>query len=86
MTGTQILSEIISILVGGISGIATGIGNGLKALVDAVFFTTTGTGTDAVTTMSTFGIMVCVFAGIGLAIGLSRLVVRWLSTLGGRKV
>ena len=37
MTGTQILSEIISILVGGISGIATGIGNGLKAL-DFAFF------------------------------------------------
>ena len=86
MSGTAILSEIISILVGGISGIATGIGNGLKALVDSIFFTTVGEGASATTTMSTFGILVCVFAGIGLAIGLSRLIVRWISTLGGSRV
>lgn len=85
MTGTAIVTEIISILTAGISGIATGIGNGLKALVDAIFFTTT-TGDNPTTSMSTFGIMVCVFAGISLAIGLSRLIVRWLSTLGGSRV
>lgn len=86
MSATAIVEEIISILVAGIDGIAEGIGGGLKALVDSIFFTTTGTGSDAVTTMSTFGIMVCVFAGISLAIGLSRLIVRWLSTLGGSRV
>lgn len=82
MTGTAIVTEIIAILTAGITGIATGIGGGLKALVDAIFFTTI----EGVSTMSTFGIMVCVFAGISLAIGLSRLVVRWLSTLGGSRI
>ena len=44
MAGTAIVEEIISILVAGISGIATGIGDGIKALVDSVFFTTTTSG------------------------------------------
>lgn len=84
--GTTILSEIIEILVGGITGIAEGIGSGLSTLATSVFLQTTGEGSSAVTSLSTFGILVCVFAGIGLAIGLSRLVVRWITTLGGRKV
>ena len=86
MEGTAIVTAIIGILTAGITGIATGIGNGLKALVDNVFFTTVGEGASATTVMSTFGVMVCVFAGIGLAISLSRLVVRWLSTLGGSRI
>lgn len=82
MAGTEIVTQIIAILVAGLQGIATGIGGGLKALVDSVFFTTV----EGVTSISTFGIMVVVFAGISLAIGLSRLVVRWLSTLGGSRM
>ena len=79
MTGSAIIAEIISILTAGITGIASAIGGGLNDLVQNLFFTTTGD----TTSMSMFGIMVCVFAGIGLAIGLSRLVVSWLSSLGG---
>lgn len=86
MSASAIMTEVISILVSGIQGLASGIGNGLKSLVDAVFFTTTGTGADTTTTLSTFGIMVCIFAGISLAVGLSRLIVHWLSTLGGSRV
>lgn len=82
MSGTAIVSEIIEILTAGITGISTGIGSGLKSLVDNIFFVTN----DGTQSMSTFGIMVCVFAGISLAIGLSRLIVRWLSTLGGSRV
>lgn len=86
MEGTAIVTQIIAILTSGIKGIAQGIGEGLSALVQSVFFVTTVTGETAVTTMSTFGILVCVFSGIGLAIGLSRLVVRWLSSLGGSRM
>lgn len=82
MEGTAIVTQIIAILTAGINGIATGIGSGLSQLVNSIFFTTTG---DA-TTMSTFGVLVVVFAGISLAIGLCRLVVRWLSTLGGSRI
>lgn len=77
-----ILTEIISILVGGIQGIATGIGGGLSTLVKEIFLTTTGTGDAATTSLSTFGALIVVFAGISLAIGLSRWVVNWVTSLG----
>lgn len=79
---TGILTEIISILVGGIQGIATGIGGGLSTLVKEIFLTTSGTGDSAVTSLSTFGALIVVFAGISLAIGLSRWVVNWVTSLG----
>lgn len=82
MDGGAIITEIIEILTSGITGIAGAIGGGLNDLVQQLFFTTTGD----TTSMSVFGIMVCVFAGIGLAIGLSRLVVSWLGSLGGSKM
>lgn len=78
----HILTEVIQILVGGITGIAQGVGGGLSTLAQSIFLT----GTGDTQTISTFGVLVVVFAGIGLAIGLCRLVVRWISTLGGRKV
>lgn len=86
MTGVQMLQAIIEILVGGITGIAQGIGSGLTTLASSIFLTTTGTGGEATTTLSTFAVLTIVFAGISLAIGLSRLVVRWVSSLGGSRV
>lgn len=83
MDGTAILTQIIEILVGGITGIAEGIGSGLSTLATSIFLTTGEGGT---TSLSTFGVLVVVFAGISLAIGLSRLVVRWISSLGGSRV
>lgn len=80
MEGTAVVSSIIEILVSGITGIATGIGSGLTDLVQSIFFTTSG----ETTTLSTFGIMIVVFAGISLAIGLSRWVLQFLTSLGSR--
>lgn len=79
---SAVLTEIISLLVGGISGIATGIGQGLSKLVSEIFVTTSEAG--AVTGLSVFGGLVAVFGGIALAVGLSRMVVGWVMTLGGR--
>lgn len=84
MTGVQIMQAIIEILVGGISGVATGIGQGLSTLAQSVFLQTTGTGESATTTLSVFGVLVVVFAGISLAIGLSRWVVNFVASLGAR--
>ena len=84
MTGVQIMQAIIEILVGGISGVATGIGQGLSTLAQSVFLQTTGTGESATTSLSTFGVLVVVFAGISLAIGLSRWVVNFIASLGAR--
>lgn len=75
---TAVLSEIIDILVAGITGIATGIGSGLTALVSSIFLDTTG----ETTKLSVFGGAIIIFAGISLAIGLSRWVTTWVSSLG----
>ena len=84
MSGVQIMQAIIEILVGGISGVATGIGQGLSTLAQSVFLQTTGEGAQAVTSLSTFGVLIVVFAGISLAIGLSRWVVNFVASLGAR--
>ena len=84
MSGVQIMTAIIEILVGGISGVATGIGQGLSTLATSVFLQTTGEGASAQTSLSTFGVLVVVFAGISLAIGLSRWVVNFVASLGAR--
>lgn len=84
MTGVQIMQAIIEILVGGISGVATGIGQGLSTLAQSVFLQTTGSGEGATTSLSVFGVLVVVFAGISLAIGLSRWVVNFVASLGAR--
>lgn len=81
---TNILSEIISLLVGGITGVATGIGEGLSTLVQSVFLQTTGSGESAVTSLSVFGQIIIIFAGISLAIGLCRWVVNFCTSLGQR--
>lgn len=80
MTGAQILKEIIEILVGGISGVATGIGGGLSTLATSIFLTGSGESQ----TLSTFGVLIVCFAGISLAIGLCRWVVNFVTSLGSR--
>ena len=75
---SAVLTEIISILTGGITGIASGIGGGLASLVEEIFLNVGETSTE----LSTFGGIIIVFAGISLAIGLSRWVVNWVTSLG----
>lgn len=75
---TTILSQIIEILIAGITGIASGVGSGLTTLAQSIFL-----GAEA-GTLSVFGGLVVVFAGISLAIGLCRWVVDWITSLGSR--
>lgn len=75
---TLILNQIIEILIGGITGIASGVGSGLTTLAQSIFL-----GVEA-GTLSVFGGLVVVFAGISLAIGLCRWVVDWITSLGSR--
>ena len=81
----QILTAIIELLVGGITGIAKGIGQGLSTLVTDIFVTGAGT-TESPYALTVFGTVVVVFAGIALAMGLCRLVVKWISSLGGSRM
>ena len=75
-----ILSEIIQLMVGGITGIAQGVGTGMSTLAQSVFLQTV----DGTTSLSTFGALVVIFAGISLAIGLCRWVVNFVTSLGQR--
>ena len=77
-----LMSDIIKILVGAIKEYATGIGQGLSALVQSVFLVTSGDGASATTTLSVFGIVILIFAGVSLAVGLSRWAVNFLTSLG----
>ncbi len=77
---TALMSEIISLLVGGITGVATGIGGGLSTLAQNIFLDVSGD----TKTLSVFGALIVIFAGISLAIGLSRWVVNFVTSLGAR--
>lgn len=78
--GTNILTEIISILTGGITGVASGIGQGLSTLAKDIFLQTT----EGVTSLSAFGALVVIFAGIALSLHLCRWVVNFVTSLGQR--
>lgn len=84
MTGTELVTQIITILVSALKPFAEGIGDGLSALAQSIFLQTVGTGTDATTTLSVFGTLIIVFAAISLAVGLSRWVLQFVSSLGNR--
>ena len=75
---SAILQEIITLLTSGITQMAQGIGSGLKELVTSIFLDTSGDSQ----ALSVFGGIMIVFAGIALAIGLSRWVVNWLTSFG----
>lgn len=77
---TGILTQIIELLVGGITGVAQGIGKGLSELAQSIFMVQTGD----TWSLSTFGALIIIFAGISLAIGLSRWVVNFVTSLGAR--
>lgn len=83
MTPSAIVAEIVQILTSGLTSFAQGIGGGISSAVQAMFFTTTGTGADATTSLSIYAIMVLVFGGVALAVGLTRLIFNWLGSLGG---
>ena len=77
---SAVLSEIITLLTSGLTQMAAGIGGGLTALVSNIFLDTTG----ETPVLSVFGGVIVIFAAIALCVSLSRLVVMWVSSLGGR--
>ena len=73
---SELLTQIIQILVSGIQGIATGVGGGLQTLATSIFISPEGNA------LSLFGGLVVVFAGIALAIGLCRWFMNFVTSLG----
>lgn len=75
-----ILTAIIELLTGGITGVASGIGEGLSTLATKIFLT----GTGDTQSLSVFGSLVIIFAGIALALALCRWMVNFVTSLGAR--
>lgn len=75
-----ILTAIIELLTGGITGVASGIGQGLSTLATNIFLT----GTGETQTLSVFGSLIVIFAGISLALALCRWMVNFVTSLGAR--
>ena len=84
MSGTELVGSIVEILISGISGIATGLGEGLSTLASGIFFTTTGTGDAATTQLSVLGTCIIAFAAISLGLALCRWVLNFFTSLGAR--
>ncbi len=80
MTGVEIVTSVVQTLVSGITGVAEGVGAGLSTLAQSIFMT----GTGDTQTISTFGTLIIVFAGISLALSLCRWVVNFVTSLGNR--
>lgn len=80
---TALVSEMIALLVSGITQFATGLGQGLQSLVTAIFVTGSGT-TESPYALSIFGGLVIGFGAIGLCVGLSRWVMNFVTSLGAR--
>lgn len=74
-----IMTQIIEIIVGGLTGIGEGIGGALSSMATSIFLVG-GEGT----ALSTFGTLVVIFAGISLAFGLTRWVLNFITSLGAR--
>lgn len=73
--GRLIVKEMVEILIAGITSVAEGIGAGLSALATNIFLTSAGG-------ISVFGVLVLAFGGISLALGLSYMIVNWVTSLG----
>lgn len=82
MTASEILAQVISIITGGIVEVATAMGTGVSTLVQNIAFTGTGETQE----LSLFFILVLVFAGVSLALGLARLIINWIQGLTGGRV
>lgn len=80
MTGAEIVSDIVNIMVSGITGIGQGIGSGLSAIMQSIFIA--GTGENE--TLSVFGTLIIVFAALSLGFTLCRWAVNFLTSLGNR--
>lgn len=74
------LTEFVETLVGGIGGMATGIGTGANQFVTDLFFKVNESG--VVEGLSHFGGACALFGGVSLAVGLTSLIFRWCRSIG----
>lgn len=72
---TALLTEIIQLLFGGLTGAATALGGGANTFVTSLFVGENNT-------LAVYGGLVVIFAGVALAIGFTTRIFTWLTSLG----
>lgn len=80
VTPSQVLQEIVSILVGAIQNLGSGIATGVNSFAKSLLMEVDSTG--AITGLSSFGAVVAIFAGISLAVGITTLIFNFIKKMG----
>lgn len=76
----EVLNDFIAILVGGIVDLAEGIASGVTAMATKLFLVEDAT-THALS-LSAFGGLIAIFAGLALATAITTRVYTWITSLG----
>lgn len=84
MAVTDLIQAIVDAIGGSIVEIAQKLGAGISAIVSNLVYVTTGTGSDAVTTLSPFAILALVLMGLSLGFSLFRWGLNFFTSLGRR--
>lgn len=83
--GVDIVGDIVEIITAGLVDYAKAFGEGLSQAVMSIFLENTAAeGQPAAYSLSTTGQIIVVFAALALAIGLTTLVFKWVTSLGAR--
>lgn len=78
-SAATLLQEILSLLTGGFTTIATNMGAGISSMVASIFMTGANTWT-----LNVFGTLVVVFAAVALSLSLFRWVLNFVTSWGNR--
>lgn len=84
MAVTDLIRAVVDAIGGSIVEIAQKLGAGISAIVSNLVYVTTGTGSDAVTTLSPFAILALVLMGLSLGFSLFRWGLNFFTSLGRR--
>lgn len=74
----EVLGDFVEILVAGITDLGTGIASGVANMAEKLFITTTG----GAMSLSVFGGLIAIFAGIALSVAITTRVYIWVTSLG----
>lgn len=73
------MTKILELLFGGFTETAKQMGLGLSQFVQGIFLDTTAG------TLTTFGMLAVIFAGIALALSLCKFILVWVTSFGKSK-
>lgn len=80
MSGIQIITTIIEMLVSGLGTLGAGIGSALSTIITGLAFVGTGSDMD----FSYFAVFVIVFAAVSLGFSLSKWLLSFFTSWGNR--